>query len=166
MCLVLFTLGAAFAQETNFPNGPQYLITFGSPLFARPISTPSMSLTGPSPDVGASDATEVLIPGARNRTVLPPQAVDLPPVDFLPIYYGYSPVSLIDLLLSNTSSEAQFLNTLTASSLDTGVLQNTTAQSLRERGYGVTLPEAVAHQKERPHPARRVYTNDDIDKLR
>ena len=40
-----------------------------------------------------------------------------------------------------------------------------TPQALRERGYGVTLPEAAARQKARIRPGTRVYTNADIDRL-
>ncbi len=166
MFLVFFALGTAFAQEMTFPSGPQYLMASGSPLFARPISTPSMSLSGPPLAVGASDATGVLIPGAENRTVLPPLAVALPSVDFLPIYYGYRPPSSIEISFSSASGETQPPNPLPASILDTGASQITTVQALREHGYGVTLAEAAAYRKARSHPPARVYTNADIDKLR
>lgn len=38
--------GISFAQETNFPVGPQYLVTVGNPMLLRPIATPSLSLSG------------------------------------------------------------------------------------------------------------------------
>jgi hypothetical protein len=38
--------GISFAQETNFPVGPQYLATTGNPMLLRSIATPSMSLSG------------------------------------------------------------------------------------------------------------------------
>jgi hypothetical protein len=37
--------GFCFAQETNFPQGPQYLIVNGSPMFMHPIATPTMSFS-------------------------------------------------------------------------------------------------------------------------
>jgi hypothetical protein len=40
--------GISFAQEMNFPVGPQYLATTGNPMLLRPIATPSMSLSGGS----------------------------------------------------------------------------------------------------------------------
>src|SRR6202030_3865417 len=40
--------GISFAQETNFPDGPQYLATTGNPMMLRPIATPSLSLSGGS----------------------------------------------------------------------------------------------------------------------
>jgi hypothetical protein len=45
--LPLFVVvGISFAQDTNFPVGPQYLVTTGSPMLLRPIATPSLSLSG------------------------------------------------------------------------------------------------------------------------
>lgn len=42
--LLLTLTGFSLAQSTNFPTGPQYLITTDSPLFLRPISTPSVTV--------------------------------------------------------------------------------------------------------------------------
>ena len=51
-CLLLLPLaGICAAQDTNFPTGPQYLITYGSPLFLHSIATPSMNLDAPLPSV-------------------------------------------------------------------------------------------------------------------
>lgn len=72
--LLLSALGIALGQDTNFSAGPQYLLNYGSPQFARPISTPSMSFTERPLEVGASNATGVLIAGAENQTVLPPRS--------------------------------------------------------------------------------------------
>lgn len=47
-CLLVVLLvlsGISAAQDTNFPVGPQYLITYGNPLFLHPIETPSLSLS-------------------------------------------------------------------------------------------------------------------------
>jgi len=43
---LLVLVGTSFAQDTNFPLGPQYLVTVGSPMLLHPIATPSLSLTG------------------------------------------------------------------------------------------------------------------------
>jgi hypothetical protein len=170
MLLVLSALGMAFAQDTNFATGPQYLMNSdptnqASPRFARPISTPSLSLTGPPLEVGASNATEGLVAGAENRNVLRPQPDSLPTVDLFPIYYGAPPVSVIEISFPEYSSEP-FSSELPASILDTGVRQITTAQALRERGYGVTLAEAAAYGKAQTRRAARLYTNADIYRLR
>ena len=34
--LILSALGTSFGQDTNFAQGPQYLMNQGSPLLARP----------------------------------------------------------------------------------------------------------------------------------
>ena len=153
--------GAGFAQGTNFSAGPQYLMTSGSPLFAKSISTPSISLSGPPLEVGADTATGDLLSGAQNQTSLPPSAVALPQVDLFPIYYGGAPVSVVEVSVTEESSPAN----LPTSILDTGVWQLTTVQSLRELGYGETLVEAAAFNKARMKPATRRYTNADVDRL-
>ncbi len=48
--LVVSVAGLSFAQDTNFPAGPQYLVTSGSPMFLQSIATPSLSLNAPMPD--------------------------------------------------------------------------------------------------------------------
>ena len=50
-CLLFALMGIGAAQDTNFPAGPQYLITFDSPMFARPLATPSLSLNAPLADI-------------------------------------------------------------------------------------------------------------------
>jgi hypothetical protein len=160
--LLLSALGAASAQDTNFSTGPQYLMNYGSPMFARPISTPSLSLTDPPLEVGASNATGVLIAGADDRTVLPPRAVATPETNLFPILYGAPPVNVVEVSFSE--SEAP-LSPLPGSIMDAGVLQMTTAASLRERGYGVTIAEAAARSRARITHAARIYTNADIDRL-
>jgi hypothetical protein len=168
-CCVLFVtsaLGMASGQDTNFPTGPQHLVSAGSPLFARPISTPTMSLTGPPPEVGASDATGVLTPGAEDQTVVPPQAVSEPATDLFPVHYGEGRVSARSVAFQDASIEPSSPMVLPTNILDTGVEQTTTVQVLQERGYGVSLPQAAAQMKARLRPAGRVYTNADIDRLR
>jgi hypothetical protein len=160
--IVLSAWGVALAQDTNFATGPQYLMNYGSPLFARPISTPSLSLGDPPLAVGASDATGGLTAGAENQTALVPPADALPQVDFFTIYYGDAPVSVVEISFAQASSSRR---ELPSSILDTGVWQVTTAEGLRERGFGLTLPEAAAYGKARTRHAGHVYTNADIDRV-
>ncbi len=160
VAIVLMSLGTAFGQDTNFSNGPQYLMT-GSPMFARSIATPSMSLAGPPLEVGADNATGVLIAGADNQTVLPPSAVALPEVDLLPIYYGTNPVNVVEVSFAEGFSPSE----LPASILDSGVDQVTTVKELRERGYGVNLAEAAQSGRAHRRHATRTFTNADIDRL-
>jgi hypothetical protein len=164
--LFVLSAGIAFGQDTNFSSGPQYLLNSnqmknGPAFLARPISTPSMSLEAPPLEVGASNATGVLIVGAGNQNVLPPTPDALPKIDLLPVYYGAPPPSVIEVGFASESSA----NQLPASILDTGVWQMTTAKALRERGYGLTLAEGAAHGKAQTRHANRVYTNADIDRL-
>ena len=168
LCCMLLVLSAeiAFGQDTNFSTGPQYLLNSdqvknGPSFLARPISTPSMSLEAPPLDVGANNATGVLIAGAGNQNVLPPAPDALPTIDLLHIYYGAPPPSVIEVSSASESSA----NQLPASILDTGVWQMTTAKALRDRGYGLTLAEGAAYGKAQTRHANRVYTNADIDRL-
>ena len=80
--LVLFAVftGISVAQETNFPAGPQYLITTGNPLFFRSIQTPSLSLRGDEALAGTSEVP---------RPVEPPAFAPVETVDYLGnVYWG------------------------------------------------------------------------------
>jgi hypothetical protein len=160
--LILLTFGLASAQDTdtNFGAGPQYLVSGGSPYFARSIATPSISLAGPALEQGASAATAGLIAGAENQMVVPSQP-DVPPaVNLFPIYYGAPARNVIEISFSEASSIE-----LPESILDTGVSQVTTAEVLRARGYGVTVAQAAANSKANAQHAPRTYTNADVDRL-
>jgi hypothetical protein len=164
--VVLSTQATAFSQDTNFATGPQYLMNYGSPLLARSISTPSMSLAGPPIEVGASDATGVLIAGASDQNVLPPNPDALPKIDLFPIFYGGPPVGENGQINFSYPAEPSSLPAgIPPSISDNGVWQMTTAQALRERGYGVTVAEAAANAKARIGPAIHVYTNADAARL-
>ncbi len=156
-------------QDTNFASGPQYLITAGSPMFARSIATPSLSFSGPPLQSGASDSTSILIAGATADYQLPPSAVALPKIDLFPIFYGDAPVSSptneIDISFPPGSNFAPAMLNLPASISEAGGGQFTTVEALRERGYGVTLAEVSAAAKAHAARAVRVYTNADIARL-
>lgn len=162
---VFFALVLGFGQDTNFATGPQYLMNSGSPLFARSISTPTISIPSPPPQVGADNTTGVLIAGAENQTVVPPLAVALPPLDLFPIFYGEPTGSVIEISSPSESTEPSIAAILPASILDTGVEEVATAEALRNRGYGVPLAEAALRVKAHSRPAGHVYTNADIDRL-
>lgn len=162
--LVLSSVGLAFSQDSNFGSGPQYLMTAGSPYFARPISTPSLSLAGPPLEIGAGNATEGLIAGSENR-IVPNSQPDAPPLaNLFPIYYGPLPPAMIEISFPENVSETTSTK-LPASILEAGVSQLTTAQALRGRGYGVTLAQAAANSRANVRPASHVYTNADLDRL-
>ena len=157
--LLLMLAGSSVAQETNFPVGPQYLITSGSPLFLQPIATPSVSFGSglPAPSAVSTEATAK----ADEETVAVVSAVlEAQQQIALPsIYYGFPRVSVVEI----ASGEAV---SLPASILGPGVVEFTTPQALRERGYGVTLAEAAAKWKTHTLRARRIYTNEDLERLR
>jgi hypothetical protein len=161
--LAFSMLGLGFGQDTNFPNGPQYLMTSGSPMFARSLATPSVALTGPPLETGADNATGVLFAGAENQTVLPPLAVALPSFDLFPIFYGPSQPQVIEISSAEAPAEA---SELPNSIRESGVVQMTTAQALNDRGIGVTVASAAAHSKAAAGHASHIYTNADIDRLR
>jgi len=163
--LVLSALGVSFAQDTNFATGPQYLLSQGSPFFARSISTPSLSLSGPALEVGASNATEGLSAGAENRGASLFQPDALPKVDFFSIYYGAPRVSVIEISFPESSGGSSSLIGIPPSIVEAGVWEMTTAQALHDRGYGVTLVEAAAYEKAHTGHATHIYTNADIDRL-
>ena len=151
----------AAGQDTNFSTGPQYLVTYGSPLFLHSIATPSMAWPSPPANVGASDATSRLSAGADNNTAdtlpqPPPQA------NLFLTYYGAPPVQQI--VLQGYSGEAPSEERLPASILDVGTWQ--IADQSRASGYGVSLVEAAAYWKAHARHATRVYGNGDIDRLR
>jgi hypothetical protein len=156
--LVLSATAVVFSQDTNFASGPQYLMT-GSPLFARSVATPSLSLAGPPLETGASNATGGMVAGGDNQTLSSQQAE---PASLLPIYYGRSPT----IGASSAEPSELSLTELPTSILDTGVSLTSTAQSLRERGNGVTLGVAASYRKAHPERATHVYINADIERLR
>jgi len=164
LCPLLIVTAATLcvSQNTNFPDGPQYLLT-GSPLLARPIATPSMALKDPPLEVGAHNATAILIAGAGNQTVLPPQAVDLPPINLAPVYYEI-PQSTFEISSEEPSSELSSAQA-SAGILEMGDSRETTVESLRERGYGINLGMFALFEKAHMRHATHVYTNADIDRL-
>jgi hypothetical protein len=153
-CLLFVVVGIAAAQDTNFPVGPQYLLT-GSPILAQSIATPTMSLDTPLPplpslpEVGPPVTDQAFIPNPE----LQHQA------DLFPIYYGYPMPSVVVLISSEPPRE------LPQSIVEAGVTGMTDVQSLRERGYGVPLGETASYWKSHKPRAPRVFTNADVERL-
>jgi hypothetical protein len=158
---VLVAVTMAASQDTNFSTGPQYLMSYGSPLFLHPIATPSVSWPSPPPNVGASDATSTLSAGAENDTVdtLPQRAQ---PADFFPTYYGVPRVS--EITLRGYGRETPIEQRLPASILDVGTWQ-IAGQGLRAGSYEVSLVDAAAYWKSHVRHATHAYGNGDIDRL-
>jgi hypothetical protein len=147
------------AQDTNFSTGPQYLLN-GSPLFARPITTPSLSLETPLESPREHAGSDALVEQAVENKL-----EQLPPLDFAAIYYE-SPTAEEIVVSSNNSEAQREVPQLPASIVESGVTQMIDAQTLRQRGYGMSLAEAAAQWKARKSAPVRTYTNDDIERLR
>jgi len=159
LCLTLALAAAAAAQETNFATGPQYLMNYGSPLFARSIATPTLSLDEPLRPVPAAFNHGASTEHVSYRTTpgMEGQA------DLFPIYYGVPRVSVVQIDYSAKSAAAE--SAVLASWFDAGVSEVTDAETLRLRGYGITLGEYARYWRAHTRPATRRYTNDDIERL-
>lgn len=149
--IVLVLAGFAGAQDTNFQAGPQYLVTTSNAQFLRPIVTPSMSLNTPLP---AFPSLPQVGPTVTAQPYISNPTLEHQP-DLYPIYYGYPEIPVIEL-----SGEPP--RELPASINDTGFLPITTARSLRELGYGVTVVQDAGYWKTHKRPIVRLYTNADI----
>jgi hypothetical protein len=154
-CLVLAVAAVCAAQDTNFSSGPQYLITFGTPTMLGSIATPSLSLSAPFPEMpGSFEAVPVI--GSQpfiSNPELRHQA------DLFPIYYGYTPISIVELTSSELPRE------LPASIIDAGVVRFTDVQSLRESGIGIPLSEAASYWKSHKPHTTHTYTNADLERF-
>jgi hypothetical protein len=154
-CLWFVLMGISAAQDTNFPVGPQYLMTSGSPLFAQPIATPSVSLDAPLPPIPSLPEVEPVI---GNQPFIPNPELPHQP-DLLPVYYGYPMPSVVELTSAESPGEVP------QSMVDGGVTAMTDLESLRVRGYGVTLGETASFWKSHKPHGTRVYTNADVRPL-
>ncbi len=151
--VVFFALlfaGVSFAQDTNFPVGPQYLITTSDPMFLHPIATPSISLDAPLPGLRALPQVG---PSVTAQPYTSTPGLDQP--NLFPIYYGYPQIPVIELTGAAPRQLPANIN-------DTGYVAITDAESLREQGYGVTVAEAASFSRTHKRSAPRVYTNADV----
>jgi hypothetical protein len=163
-CFLLFLIGPAVAQDTNFTAGPQYLLT-GSELLARSIATPTLSLDAPLPPV---EASSINIPEAA--TGVPYTTIPLLEhrANLIPIYYGvdnHYGVSTAVVEISFPEGAGELSAELPSSIVENGVTELVDAQALRIRGHGVTVAEAAAYWKNHKLPARRNFTNEDVKRL-
>ena len=154
VCLMFALAGFAAAQDTNFAEGPQYLVTAPFPEFLHPISTPSLSLNAPLPPLPSPIQTGPLV---TNQPYMANPVLENQP-DLFPIYYGYPQIPVIELAETEQTPE------LPASITGAGGVVD--AESLRHFGYGVPLGDTAAYWKAHKPHAPRVYTNADIQRLR
>lgn len=155
--LCVLVLPAA-AQDTNFPSGPQYLMTNSSPLFARQISTPSLSfpteLEQPTDHTGSETLQQEYVQDQLN---------ELPPLNYYLL--DYAPPILGVAEVGSPNSANQETQELPPNFFDTGIGQMLTPQQMRQMGYGLTLAQAAAQAREHKTAPTHVYTNEDIERL-
>jgi hypothetical protein len=150
---LIFT-GPCSAQDANAFRDPQYLANYLSPHCLYRMKTPSFSLSVPrseSPYAPSTQGTGVPDPSGVGG---PQSQWQLDEVCFLP--------------LPQTETRAVPIETpnLTRSTIfNAGVGEITTASSLRDVGYGISLAELASYWRTHKPHAVHVYTNADIARL-
>jgi hypothetical protein len=162
LCVLFAVVGISAAQDSNFSAGPQYLMNFGSPMFLRPIATPTLSLSETNP--ASLPATEPVTATETSSASAGSQSQ----AGLTRIYWGGQPET--SEAVSETASVIEISGTqppsnLPASIVNVGVQETVDAQALRERGYGVTVSEASSFWKTHKPHAVRVFTNRDVERL-
>ena len=159
-CLLCFA-GFCVAQDTNFPVGPQYLVTGGSPQFLQPIATPSLSFNAPVASAPAATSEA----GAGEQTA--PAPMDRPATaNFARIYWGQpSGTGNGGEGASEIEVSSKAPSTPPASLVDVGVVEVLDARALSTRGYGMTVAETALFWKAHKTRASHIYTNADIARL-
>jgi len=146
--LILGSVAAAQQPETNFPVGPQYLITQPYPTILQPIATPSYEPWEQSgvvsPQTGEAGPVMITIPA------------------YLPsIYWGYPPPGEVEVI----SEPAPTPRNLPQDYMDTGVSAIATPGWMHDHDYGMTLAQAARYWQQHKLHATHVYTNQDIERL-
>jgi hypothetical protein len=149
--IVLVACGVATGQqsETEFPVGPQYLITQPYPTLLQPIATPSYAPWEPlgvvSPQTGEAGPVMISVPA------------------YLPsVYWGYPAPGELQVAPEETAPEAR---NLPQDYVDTGVTAIATAGWLENHDAGMSLAEAAHYWREHSLPIARMYTNQDIERI-
>jgi hypothetical protein len=192
LLLALLSLpGILAAQDTNFSQGPQYLIT-GSTPFVYPISTPIVSLEtllsstretnfsqGPQ-YLATGDATfshpistpilslDAPLPSMPSLPEVGPPVTNQPYVSNPDLRHEanlfpiYYGYPMIPVIELTGGEPSQ---PLPASITGVGYTLIADPQTLRELGYGVTVGEAASYWKAHKARVNHVYTNADIERL-
>ena len=188
---LLSLVGISVAQNTNFSQGPQFLITDSTP-FLYTISTPTLSLEAvfpPARDTAFSQRPQYLATGDAtfsHSISTPTVSLDapLPSVPSLPevgppvtdqsyvanpdlrheanLFPIYYGYPMVSVV-ELTGAEPS--KPLPASITGVGYTVILNPQNLRELGYGVTVGEAASYWKAHKPGVNHVYTNADIERL-
>ena len=151
--LLLSLVGFVSAQDTNFSQGPQYLIPNNNTAFLRPIATPTYNLDAPLPPI--PELPQVGEP-VENQAYIPDPIYKNGP-DLYSIYYGYPLPSLVILV----SEEGTPL--IPASLTEEGTAGFIDSQSPIQIDYGIPLAASASYWKAHMRTATHVYTNADIE---
>lgn len=142
---------SAQSRQTDFPTGPQYLVTTPSSLFLQPISTPSMSAAQTfgmvSPQTGQAE----------------PITINGQTANFPAIFWGWTSPGQTTVWAGFTPAVS---SVLPADFLDLGVGAIVTDEWLQEFQRNRNVAEASRYWKTHTNRAARVYTNADIERLR
>ena len=154
VCTLVFTaalLTSAQSRQTDFPVGPQYLVTTPSTLFLQPIATPSASpaqmLGVVSPQTGQAE----------------PITINNQPVSLPAIYWGWTSPGQTSVWMGFSPALS---SGLPSDFIDLGVGAIVTDEWFREFQRNSNVAEASRYWKTHTNRAARVYTNADIDRLR
>lgn len=192
LVLVLLSLIAISAgQDTNFSQGPQFLITDSTP-FLYSISTPTLSLEAavpPAQETSFSQGPQYLATGdaAFSHPISTPVLsldAPLPAISSLPdvgptvanqphvsnpdlqheanLFPIYYGYPMVSVVELTGEEPSQ---PLPGSLTGVGYSVVGNSETLRELGYGVTVGEAASYWKAHKPRVNRVYTNADIERL-
>lgn len=145
-------IAAAQQPETNFPVGPQYLITQPYPTMLQPIATPSMQ------------------PGQQSGVVSPqtgeagPVMITIPA--YLPsVYWGYAPPGAVAVAPQPEPEPEPAPSGLPDGYVNLGVTAMASPTWLHEHDYGMSVAKTARYWKGKQVHATHLYTNADIERL-
>jgi hypothetical protein len=142
---------SAQSRQTDFPVGPQYLVTTPSTLFLQPIATPSMTAAQTfgmvSPQTGQAE----------------PITINGQPANLPAIFWGWTSPGETSVWAAFSPAVS---SGLPGDFLDLGVGAIVTDEWLREFQRNRSVAEASRYWKTHTNRAAHLYTNADIERLR
>jgi hypothetical protein len=154
VCAVIFGVSLlAFAQNrsTDFPVGPQYLVTTPSTQFLEPIATPSAT---PGQMLG-------MVPPQTGQAE--PITINGQPANLPAIFWGWNSPGQTAVWATFSPAVS---SGLPADFLDLGVGAIVTEEWLQEFQRNSSVAESSRYWRTHTNRAARRYTNADIERLR
>jgi hypothetical protein len=145
-------IAAAQQRETNFPVGPQYLITQPYPNILQPIATPSLEPWQQpgvvSPQTGEAGPVMINIPA------------------YLPwVYWGYAPPGAVEVVPEPEPESVPAQVGLPQGYVNLGVSAIASPGWLHDHDYGMSVAQVARYWKAQHLHASHVYTNTDVEQL-